>query len=111
LTGYFAGAGSGGPTTCPEIVPGSLTAEQEQQLIVRFVRLAPLERCIDTIDGIRDAITGGTAQVVQIYGFACPSTDRCSGWVTISGASATRYAMRFENGAWRFDADRRIVAE
>lgn len=111
LTGYFAGAGAGGATTCARLSPAPLTAAQETALIKRFVRLAPGERCIAAGQGTVDAITGEPAQLVQVYEFACASPDLCSGWVAVPGAPATRYAMRFVDGAWRFDSDRRIVAE
>ena len=111
LTGYFAGAGANGPTTCARLTPGPLTAAQETALIERFVRLAPAERCIAAAQGTVDAITGEPALAVQIYQFACQNPDLCSGWAAVPGAPATRYAMRFEGGAWRFDSDRRIIAE
>ena len=111
LTGYVAGAGARAPTTCARLSPTSLTAEQETALIARFVRLAPAERCISAAQGTVDAITGAPAQAVQVYQFACQSAELCSGWVAVPGAPATRYAMRFEGGVWRFDSDRRIVAE
>ena len=111
LTGYFAGAGTGGPTTCARLSPTPLTDAQERALIARFVRLAPAERCIAAGQGTVDAITGEPAQVVQLYEFACRGTELCSGWVVTPGAPATRYAMRFEGGVWRFDGDRRIIAE
>ena len=111
LTGYFAGAGAGGPTTCARLSPGPLSAAQEQALIVRFVRLAPADRCQTGAQGPVDAITGDPAQVVQVYQFACQSAELCSAWVAVPGAPATRYAMRFEGGVWRFDSDRRVIAE
>ena len=111
LTGYFAGAGAGAPTTCARLSPTPLTAEQERALIARFVRLAPAERCIAAGQGTVDAITGDPAHLVQVYEFACEGDGLCSGWVAAPGAPATRYAMRFEGGAWRFDSDRRIIAE
>ena len=111
LTGYFAGVGTSAPTTCAGLNPEPLSAEQEQALIVRFVRLAPAERCLSGSQGTVDAITGGPAQLVQVYQFACQGDALCSGWVAAPGAPATRYAMRFEEGTWRFDSDRRIIAE
>jgi hypothetical protein len=111
LTGYFAAAGASGPTTCARLSPDPLSAEQEQELIVRFVRLAPAERCVSAAQGTVDAITGAPAQVVQLYQFACQVPGLCSGWVAAPGAPATRYAMRFGGGAWRFDSDRRIIAQ
>ncbi|HEY6815916.1 MAG TPA: hypothetical protein VI168_10290 [Croceibacterium sp.] len=111
LTGYFAGAGADAPTTCARLSPAPLSAAQETALIARFVRLAPAERCIAAGPGTVDAITGEAAQLVQIYEFACQSEALCSGWVAAPGTPATRYAMRFEGGAWRFDSDRRIIAE
>ena len=111
LTGYFAGAGASGPTICARLSPTPLTAEQETALIARFVRLAPAERCIATEQGTVDAITGAPAQAVQVYEIACQEADLCSGWVAAPGAPATRYAMRFEGGVWRFDSNRRIIAE
>src|SRR5688572_29120174 len=111
LTGYFAGAGTSGPTTCARLSPTPLTAEQERALVARFVRLAPVERCTAAAQGPVDAITGEAAAVVQVYEFACQSSDLCSGWVQVPGAPATRFAMRFEDGAWRFDSNRRILAD
>jgi hypothetical protein len=111
LTGYFAGLGASGPTVCPVLSPEGLTAEQEQALIVRFVRLAPAERCNSGAQGPVDAITGEAAALLQVYDFACRSPDSCTGWVQMPGAPATRYAMRFDGTAWRFDSDRRILAE
>jgi len=111
LSGYFAGAGADVLTTCAQLSPTPLTAEQETALIARFVRLAPAERCVSGAQGTVDAITGEAAQLVQVYEFACQSPELCSGWVAAPGAPATRYAMRFEGGAWRFDSDRRIIAE
>lgn len=100
LTGHFAGLGANGPMTCVALSPRPLTAQQESELLDRFVRLEPAEQC-----------RTGDGDVVQVYDFACLSDELCGGWVTRSGAPATRYAMRFENGAWRFDRDIRILAE
>jgi hypothetical protein len=111
LRGYFAGAGGSGPTTCAQYSPTSLSPEQETALIARFVRLAPAERCVSGAQGLTDAITGEPAQLVQVYEFVCQSAVLCSAWVQVPGAPATRYAMRFEAGAWRFEGDRRILAE
>ncbi len=111
LTGYFAGTGASGRTTCARFSPTPLSAEQERALIARFVRLAPAERCASAGQGAVDAITGEAAGVVQVYEFACAGPALCSGWVQAPGAPATRYAMRFEGGAWRFDSDRRILAQ
>jgi hypothetical protein len=111
LTGYFAGAGVNGPTTCASLRPNALTAEQEKELIARFVRLAPGERCQAAAGGLRDAITHDPAQVVEVYEFACSEPTRCIGWASVPGAPATRYAMRFDAGAWRFTGDPRLIAE
>src|SRR5690242_15679103 len=99
LTGYFAGAGATGPTTCARLSPRPLTAAQETALIKRFVRLAPAERCIAAGQGTVDVITGEVAQLVQVYEFACASPELCSGWAAVPGAPATRYALRFVDGA------------
>ena len=99
LTGHFAAAGANGPTTCAALAPVPLTAAQEGALLDRFVRLAPAARC-----GEGDA-------VVRVYDFACASETLCSGWAARPGVPATRYAMRFADGAWRFDGDLRIIAE
>lgn len=111
LTGHFAAFGANPPTTCAVLLPGPLTSEQEAALIVRFVRLAPASRCIAARDQWRDAITDEPAQVVQVYDFACRTPTQCTGWVTAPGSPAKRYAMQFENGAWRFTADPRLLAE
>lgn len=111
LTGYFAGAGVNAPTTCAALRPGPLTAEQEEALILRFVRLAPGERCRPEGSGRVDAITGAPAAAVEIYDFACAGDTLCGGWASVPGTPATRYAMRFEQGAWRVTGDTRIVAE
>lgn len=111
LTGYFAAFGANSPTTCAVMPSSALTAEQEEALITRFVRLAPASRCAQAGEGWRDAITGSPAQIVQVYDFSCTTPERCTGWVAAPGSPAKRYAMRFEAGAWRFTADPRIIAE
>lgn len=111
LTDYFARAGARGPTICASLAPGPLTPGQEQALIARFVRLAPAERCQAAGGGWRDAMTGEPAEVVQVYDFACRDETACTGWVRAPGKPAMRYALRFADGAWRFDGDPRIIAE
>jgi hypothetical protein len=111
LTGHFAAFGANPPTTCALLRPGPLSAEQEQALIIRFVRLAPASRCVAAAAGWRDKIIDEPAQVVEIYDFACRLPTQCAGWVAAPGSPAKRYAMRFENGAWRFTADPRLLAE
>jgi hypothetical protein len=111
LTGHFAAFGANAPTTCAALSPRPLSAEQEEALIVRFVRLAPAGRCVASGSEAVDSMTDAPAALVQVYDFACRSDTQCTGWVSRPGAPATRYAMRFEAGAWRFDADPRIIAE
>ena len=112
LTGHFAAFGANPPTTCAVLRPGALTAEQEEELIVRFVRLAPASRCTGSADTPpRDAITNEPAAVVQVYDFACRSPTQCTGWVSAPGSPAKRYAMAYEGGQWRFTADPRLLAE
>ena len=111
LTGHFAAFGANPPTTCALLRPGPLSAEQEEALIIRFVRLAPASRCVAAAGGWRDKITDEPAQAVEVYDFACASPTRCTGWASVPGSPAKRYAMRFEGGAWRFTADPRLLAE
>ncbi|HYD24075.1 MAG TPA: hypothetical protein VEB68_04705 [Croceibacterium sp.] len=111
LTGYFAGAGATAPTTCAALSPTALTAEQEEALIVRFARLAPIARCRAQGSGVVDAITGAPARLVQLYDFTCRDAGHCAGWVAAGGAPAMLYAMHFEGGTWRFAGDPRTVAE
>lgn len=111
LTGHFAAFGANPPTTCAALRPGPLTAEQEEALIARFVRLAPASRCVAAAGGWRDSITQDAAQLVEVYGFACRSAMQCIGWVTAPGSPSRRYAMRFESGQWRFTADPGLIAE
>jgi hypothetical protein len=111
LTGHFAAFGANTPTTCAALSPRPLSAEQEEALIVRFVRLAPAGRCVASGSEAVDSMTDAPAALVQVYDFACRADTQCTGWVSRPGAPATRYAMRFEAGAWRFDADPRIIAE
>lgn len=111
LTGHFAAFGANPPTTCAELRPTPLSAEQEEALIVRFVRLAPASRCLATAGGPTDAITSERAALVQVYDFACPTPTQCTGWVAAPGSPAARYAMRFEGGQWRFTRDPRLIAE
>ena len=99
LTGHFAAAGAGGPAICAALAPTPLTDAQEKALLDRFVRLAPASQC------------GEDGAVVRVYEFACASETLCGGWAARPGVPATRYAMRFEDGAWRFDGDLRIIAE
>ena len=111
LTGHFASLGANPPTICAMLRPGRLSDEQEEALIVRFVRLAPASRCEAAGSGWRDAITEEPAQVVEIYDFVCQSPTQCRGWVAAPGSPAARYAMRFEGSAWRFTRDPRLIAE
>ena len=111
LTGHFAAFGANPPTTCAVLRPGPLSAEQEEALIIRFVRLAPASRCVAAGSGWRDGITGEPAQVVEVYDFACRSAAQCSGWVSAPGSPAARFAMRFEGGRWHFTRDPRLLAE
>lgn len=111
LAQYFAGDVGDLPTTCLTVRPAALTAEQEEQLILRFNRLAPAARCRAQGAGYVDSITESPAAVVQIYEFACTGAAQCSGWGMLPGQAAARFAMTFEGGAWRFAADRRMLAE
>ncbi|OYW44519.1 MAG: hypothetical protein B7Z08_09265 [Sphingomonadales bacterium 32-68-7] len=113
LSEHFAAqAGAAGPTTtCVSLAPEPLTADDEAALMGRFVRLAPASRCRPGAAGPSDAIVGTPAELIQVYEFACQSDERCAGWVTRSGRPATRYAMEWRDGAWRFTADRRLLAE
>ena len=110
LTGYFARVGATGPTTCAQLTPGPLTAEQERELIARFVRLAPAARCLAAAGGPIDAITREPAALVQVYDVRQADTATTA-WAAVPGAPAIRYTMRFDNGAWRFDSDPRLIAE
>ena len=111
LTGHFAAFGANPPTTCAVLRPGPLSAEQEEALITRFVRLAPASRCVAAGEGWRDGITQEPAQVIQLYDFACREPEQCTGWVAAPGSPAKRYAMRFSDGRWQFTSDPRIIAE
>jgi hypothetical protein len=111
LAGHFAAFGANPPTTCAMLRPGPLSAEQEEALIVRFVRLAPASRCASAGGGWQDSITGEPAQVVEVYDFACRAPHRCTGWAAAPGSPAKRYALRFEGDTWRFTADPRLIAE
>lgn len=111
LTGYFAGAGANAPTTCAALSPRALTPEQEEALIVRFVRLAPAARCRAEGSGVVDSFTGEPARVVRVDDFACADAVRCTARATAPGGPSTRYALRYEEGAWRFADDRGSLAE
>jgi len=111
LTGHFATFGANPPTTCAQLRPGPLSDEQEEALIIRFVRLAPASRCVAAGSGWRDAITEEPAQVIEVYDFVCRTPTQCTGWVAAPGSPAKRYALRFESGIWRFTADLRLIAE
>jgi len=110
LTAHFITFGANPPTTCAALREGGLTAEQEQELTARFVRLAPASRCKPEGAELRDAFTGEPARMVEVYDFVCREPLRCTGWVAAPGRPATRYAMRYEDGAWRFAEDLRRVA-
>jgi hypothetical protein len=111
LGDHFAAGGSSMPTTCAALRPVALTAQQEQALILRFVRLAPVQRCKPQGAGHVDSITGRPAVVVQVYNFTCADAAHCTGWAVLPGQPATRHAMQFETGEWRFVSDRRIIGE
>lgn len=111
LGGYFAAGSTSLPTTCVTLRPAPLKAEQEEALILRFVRLAPAARCRVQGSGVSDSITGQPASVVQVYDFACADADHCTGWAMLPGQPATRHALRFEAGEWHVVSDRRIIGE
>lgn len=98
LTGHFASGGVASPAACAVLEPAPLSGKQEKALLDRFVRLSPASTC-EADDAVR------------VYQFSCAGEELCSGWVSRPGAPATRYVMRYEGGAWRFDGDMRIIAE
>lgn len=113
LREHFAGRGSGAeaPTTCVSRLPRPLTVDEEQALMARFVRLAPLARCRTGPDGPIDSIVGTRAEVIELYEFACTDAAHCLGWINRPGRPATRYAMEWQDGAWRFASDARLISE
>lgn len=111
LTHYFTGDTSSLPTTCLTVRPAALSADQEEQLILRFPRLAPAGRCRAQGPGYVDAITDKPAAVVQVYDFTCADAAHCTGWAMLPGQPTAHYTMTFEGGAWRFAADRRLLAQ
>lgn len=111
LGDWFAAGSTSLPTTCATLRPVPLSAEQEEALILRFVRLAPASRCRVQATATTDSITNQPAAVVQVYDFTCADADHCTGWAMQPGKPAVRYALRYETGGWRFTSDRRIIAE
>jgi len=109
LATYFLDAGGSPSTTCAQLSPAPLTAQQEEALIVRFVRLAPATRCRPEGSGVVDAVTGGPAALVQVYQFACASATQCSAWVTYPGSPSERHTIRYREGIWHDEADPRII--
>ena len=109
LAGYFSSAGSSPPTTCAQLSPTPLSAEQEEALILRFVRLAPAARCRAEGSGVVDSVTGAPAALVQVYEFRCASETLCTAWVTYSGSPSARHTIRYRQGVWKHDADPRII--
>ena len=109
LAGYFAGAGPNPPTTCAQFSPAPLSAEQEEALILRFVRLAPAARCRAEGSGVVDSVTGERAVLVQVYEFKCASETLCTAWVTYPGTPSQRHTIRYREGVWKHDADPRII--
>ncbi len=109
---HFAGLGTAAdpPTTCVELRPGGLSAEDEQALIARFPRLAPRARCETDTPPPEDGFTGERAVLVQVYDVTCSTPEQCGGWVSRPGSPAMHYAMAYAEGAWRFTGDRRILA-
>lgn len=113
LREHFAGQGSGSqaPTTCATRRPRALSAEEETELMTRFVRLAPISRCRSTPGGYVDSIVGTRADVIELYDFACTDAAHCAGWITRPGQPATRHALEWREGEWHFTSDRRLLAE
>lgn len=111
LAMQFSGASAELPTTCLAVRPAPLSAGQEEALILRFSRLAPVQRCRAQGAGHVDAITGKAAVMVQVYDLSCSDDAHCTGWAMLPGAAARRYAMTYTEGEWRFAADARILAE
>lgn len=112
LTGFFDGPGAAAdpPTVCVELSPGTLPAAQEEALMARFPRLAPRDRC-EQAPGLMDRITGERAVLLQAYGFTCSDPDHCTGWTNAPGRPATRWTMQWQDGAWTFASDRRLIAQ
>ena len=110
---HFAGQGSGAqpPTTCVSRRPRALSADDEEALMTRFVRLAPISRCRTSPGGPVDSIIGTRADVIELYDFACTDAAHCVGWINRPGSPSTRHAMEWRDGAWHFTADRRLLAE
>jgi hypothetical protein len=111
LTGHFAEVGAASPTTCATLAPKPLTAEEEEALIVRLVRLAPGDRCVERDGATIDAITGDPARRLQVYEFACSASTLCHAWVARPNRAPLRYTMRFQAGAWHFDNDAAAPAQ
>ena len=112
LADFFEGPGATAdpPTLCVELSPGGLSAEQEAVLMTRFPRLAPRARC-EQAPGLMDRITGERAVLLQVYGLACGDARTCSGWTNAPGRPATHWTMRWQDGAWTFAGDRRLIAQ
>jgi len=114
LADFFTGPGPGTredpPTVCVELSPGGLQPSDEEALMARFPRLAPRDRC-QLDERWTDRITGERAVLLQAYSFACADADHCTGWINARRRPATRWTMVWQDGAWQFASDRRMVAE
>ena len=102
-------------TICAAVHDGreevALTPAEEDVLLARYARLAPLAQCSLGREGWRDADSGAAARVFTLHSFACASASRCSGWAGSAGSMSYRYAMDWDGARWTFARDSRLIAQ
>ena len=93
----------------------ALPPDQETALIARFSNLAPFSRCVWSGTGWSDVETGDPALVFTVHNFSCEDETECRGWADYTAgntaAPAALYTMRYAEGRWWFERDRRLIME
>lgn len=117
LASYFASDVATRPTVCIAVSDGredvAKDPQDERELMMRHEALSPLSGCA-LIDGTwQVAVSGEPALVFSVHSFTCADADHCTGFGSyMSGAQSSpssRYTMLWEESAWTFERDDRLV--
>ena len=98
-------SGGGEP---PPLAP--LAEDAEQPVLALLVHVLTGHFAAFGASRTKRAISASSCSALSGPG-SSRAPDQCTGWVAAPGSSAKRYAMGFEDGAWRFTADPRTIAE
>ena len=119
LGGYFASDVVSQPTVCLAVHDGreeaALPPEDERALMMRYVRLSPMSRCVRQGPSLIDGETREPALLFQLHSFTCADSEHCTGF---SGYEAgdqqsptSLYRMTWDGAAWQFQRDQRLLGD